>query len=311
MINFNDLKRSKNSNIPTWDALASIILMIIGNNQPWQVNDIMTALVKAVNFPPTIIDATYPNKHINIIYNRLGWALSELYNAGLIQRVQRSTYQITPLGKQVAKQYGLKLDSKIIHAQPQYQQHQAEVNQRKSSINPEPLEALSLTEQLEQQVNSFNNGIAVDLLHRILKADPAFFERLVVKLLVTMGYQGTDGQAIVTQRANDGGIDGIINQDPLGTQRVYIQAKRYQIGNNVQRPAINAFFGAISIEHADRGVFITTSDFSQGAIAAAKQSNIILINGQQLTDLMLKYHVGVQVKETYQLMSIDEDFFDE
>ena len=307
MIKYTDLKHNKDTNIPTWDGFAAIILMIMSNNQTWTIQTIYDAIIKTVNLPLAIINATYAQQKINIVRNRINWAMSELATAGLIKRLERSTYQITTHGEQIAKQYGLKLDSKIIHAQSQYQQHQITVKQHKTNEST----PLNLTTLLAQQVHDYNSNVAVDLLHHILNADPAFFERLVVKLLVAMGYQGTDGQAIVTQRSHDGGIDGIINQDPLGTQRVYIQAKHYKIGENVQRPAINAFYGAIAIEHADRGVFITTSDFSKGAIEAAKKSNIILINGQQLTELMLKYHVGVQVKKTYQLMAIDEDFFAE
>lgn len=142
-----------------------------------------------------------------------------------------------------------------------------------------------------------------------MDSDPAFFEQLVAKLLSAMGYKGPSGTAEVTSLTNDGGIDGVINQDPLGTQTVYVQAKRFAKQNIVQRPAIQAFFGALSQIHADRGVFITTSSFSQGAIETAKSFSIVLIDGIRLTDLMLQYRVGVQEKRTFTLFEVDEDFF--
>lgn len=144
-----------------------------------------------------------------------------------------------------------------------------------------------------------------------MSLNQSFFEHLVVDLLIKMGYQGVHGSAIVTPSTHDGGIDGVINQDPLGTSTVYVQAKRYQATNVVQRPAIDGFYGALSRVHADRGVFITTSSFSDQAEQTAKTFSIILIDGLKLTDLMLQYKVGVQAKRHYELFTVDEDYFEE
>ncbi len=126
-----------------------------------------------------------------------------------------------------------------------------------------------------------------------------------------MGYKGTNGQSVVTQKSNDGGIDGIINQDPLGLRTVYVQVKRYSEKNVVGSPEINSFFGALRRKQADRGVFITTSSFTNDARDAAKQLNIALVDGEMLTNLMIQYKVGVQVSQTYELYDIDDDFFEE
>ncbi|KGJ73481.1 restriction endonuclease, partial [Cryobacterium roopkundense] len=140
--------------------------------------------------------------------------------------------------------------------------------------------------------------------------EPGFFEQAVVQLLLAMGYGGTTGSGSVTQLSNDGGIDGVIDQDVLGLSRVYIQAKRYADSNVVGRPDIQAFVGALSGK-ADSGVFITTSRFSDGARVYAEgvPTRVILIDGKRLTSLMIRYGVGVQVRETYRVVEIDEDFF--
>ncbi|QEU47954.1 hypothetical protein FMM01_11910 [Schleiferilactobacillus harbinensis] len=174
----------------------------------------------------------------------------------------------------------------------------------------ESVEKIDTPRKITKEATDFNNQIATELHKRILESDPAFFESLVTKLLEAMNYKGPNGTVEITPLTNDKGIDGIINQDPLGTRTVYVQAKRYATENVVQRPAIQAFYGALSQIHADRGVFITTSSFSKGAVEAATSFSIVLIDGIQLTDLMLQYHVGVQVKQTLQLFEVDEDFFD-
>lgn len=139
--------------------------------------------------------------------------------------------------------------------------------------------------------------------------NPYDFEGLMVKLLSVMGYKGDEGQSMVTQKSNDGGIDGVINQDPLGLSKVYIQVKRYSVNHSVQRPEITSFSGAIQLRHADRGVFITTSTFTSGAVEAARDLNITLVNGEMLTNLMLQYGVGVEVEKQYTVYRIDKDIF--
>lgn len=134
---------------------------------------------------------------------------------------------------------------------------------------------------------------------------------MMVTLLSNMGYKGTDGQSLVTQKSNDGGIDGIINQDPLGLQTIYVQVKRYAENNIIGSPEIDSFSGALRRKRADRGVFITTSSFTSGARQAAKQLNIALVDGEMLTNLMIQYKVGVQIRQVYELYDIDDDFFKE
>jgi restriction system protein len=170
---------------------------------------------------------------------------------------------------------------------------------------------LDPTEQILQGIARIHADVADDLLTRLHGKEPGFFERAVVKLLVAMGYGGADRAAKVTQQSNDEGIDGIIDQDTLGLSRVYVQAKRYAPDQSVGRPEIQAFVGALSGK-ADGGVFITTGRFSQGAqtYAAAVPTRVILIDGKRLTELMIRYNVGVQEKQSLRIVEIDEDFFE-
>ena len=143
-----------------------------------------------------------------------------------------------------------------------------------------------------------------------MKQTLSFFEKLVVKLLDAMGYSGKNGNVKVTPQSNDGGIDGIINQDPLGTSTVYLQVKRYAEKNIIGRPAIQAFFGALASVNAGRGVFITTSSYSRGALDFARNQGIVLIDGIQLTELMLEYRVGIETTKEYKVYQINYDDFE-
>ena len=156
-------------------------------------------------------------------------------------------------------------------------------------------------------------GLAAILLcpAAALAQDPAFFEAAVVQLLVKMGYGGADGRATVTAKSNDGGIDGIIDQDTLGLSRVYVQAKRYALDATIDRPAIQSFVGALD-GRAGSGVFITTASFTKGArdYAESRSTRVILIDGPRLARLMIQYGVGVQEKQTVRIVEVDEDFFE-
>ena len=178
-----------------------------------------------------------------------------------------------------------------------------EVADEASALDPE--------EQIASGVARINVDVADQLLTRILAQEPVFFEQAVLDLLMAMGYGGAEGSATRTQLSNDGGIDGIVDQDALGLSRIYVQAKRSTTGT-VGRPAIQEFVGALAGNQANQGVFITTSSFSAEAARFAEQvpTRIVLIDGERLTRLMIRYGVGVQVKRTIHLVEVDEDFFE-
>ncbi|WP_179394512.1 restriction endonuclease [Lacticaseibacillus absianus] len=313
--NYKDLKIGKHG-IPTWDGMIPVIMFFAAQQKTWQGSDLTDAVVDEIELPLALREKGYDNyPKEKIVNNRIHWALSDLALSGLLRRPKRGVYEITPLGHQLNDQYGRDLAAKIIHAQPAYLAHQEELAKHQTSPEGaldegEDDTTIAKIDRIQAQIEAYNAEIATDLLDRIREAEPTFFENLVADLLRKMGYQGPNGDATVTSASHDGGIDGIINQDPLGTSTVYYQAKRYQADNVVQRPAIQGFYGALSNVHADRGVFITTSSFTQGAKDQAKSFAIVLIDGTRLTELLLHYHVGVQAKKNYDLFQIDEDYFE-
>lgn len=249
--------------------------------------------------------------------NRIGWGVSFLTNVGALTRPKRGHYAITDAGRQLLTTFpnGVKeSDIRMLGKDPQspirvYQKSERQTNPLDPITVPNS-ETMTPTEQVQSGVERIHEEVAVELLERLQGKEPGFFEQAVVQLLLAMGYGGTTGSGSVTQLSNDGGIDGVIDQDVLGLSRVYIQAKRYADSNVVGRPDIQAFVGALSGK-ADSGVFITTSRFSDGALVYAEgvPTRVILIDGKRLTSLMIRYGVGVQVRETYRVVEIDEDFF--
>lgn len=170
-------------------------------------------------------------------------------------------------------------------------------------------------EQIEAAYASLHAALRADLLARVLQNTPGFFERVIVDLLVAMGYGGSQRSAAaeLVGRSGDGGVDGVINEDPLGLDRVYVQAKRYAPGNPVGRPEVQGFLGSLVGRGATKGVFVTTSTFTSQAIDFARPlpQRIILINGQRLADLMIEHDVGVRVNRRIEFKRLDEDFFGE
>ena len=312
-MDYRDLKQGKHQ-LPTWDALAPLTLKTAQEQPEWHGKELKRKVADSLGLPEKLRTLTYDDlSYKNIIEDRAGWAVGELNTAGLLKRTRRGYYEISDLGRK-ALQDSSPIDRKSIHNQPLYRQHERELEERKKrnvGALPDNSESMDIISNLNQKVDAYNAEVATNLLQRIREADPEFFENLVVELLGAMGYRGPNGSARVTQRTNDGGIDGVINQDALGTRTVYIQAKRYAENNKVQRPAIDSFYGAISRKHADRGVFITTSGFSKQASETAEGFSIVLIDGIQLTELMLQYHVGVQVKQRMEIFEIDKDFFED
>lgn len=249
--------------------------------------------------------------------NRIGWAVSFLANIGALTRPKRGHYQITEAGRELIHRFpeGVREhDLKLLGEDPSspISVYQPTVTKSKTALPASAAEADSLTpiEQVQGGIERIHEEVAAELLERLRGKEPGFFEQAVVDLLLAMGYGGATGSGSITQLSNDGGIDGVIDQDVLGLSRVYIQAKRYADGNTVGRPDLQAFVGALSGK-ADSGVFITTSSFSAGAkeYATHVPTRIILIDGTRLSALMIRYGVGVQVKETYRVIEIDEDFF--
>ncbi|MGX6969475.1 restriction endonuclease [Vagococcus bubulae] len=310
---------STSNNVPRCEALLPYALEILKDGREIHKNEFRKRVIKLLAIPDDIVNIKYPNHPDaeGILMDRLNYVLSDLFKAKAVERTKRGVYKVTDFGIGLLDKYGENLDYTILKQQEPYLNYLKELKIRneKSGIESSYLQEGNTEEQdlmeVENIVTSMKNMVATELLEKVRASDPIFFETLVVKLLVGMGYSGTNGNAYVTKPTNDGGIDGVINQDPLGTSTVYIQAKRYAEDNKVGRAAIQSFYGALADVHADRGVFITTSDYSKGAIDFAKNQGIVLINGIELTDLMIQYEIGVEPIREYKLYRIDNDYFEE
>ncbi|MDN6659483.1 MAG: restriction endonuclease, partial [Acidipropionibacterium jensenii] len=260
-----------------------------------------------------------------VVYrNRIGWAASYLNTYGMVTKPNRGVYVITAAGRELLAASGDKLTTKelVTYAKAHGTMPVTESDDKAASSSaagastvtalPEESVLLDPVEQIEEGVQRLNNTIADELLTRLHSNDPSFFEQAVLDLLIAMGYGGAEGRATRTQLSNDGGIDGVIDQDALGLSRIYVQAKRYALDRTVVRPDIQAFVGALQGVQASQGVFITTGRFTVGAVqyAEAIQSRVILIDGERLARLMIRYGVGVQVERTVAIVKVDEDFFE-
>ncbi|WP_108032590.1 restriction endonuclease [Trichococcus patagoniensis] len=311
------LKQSKDG-IPTYDSLYPYILLVLKDKSEQTNKQISKAVFEYLHIPSEIIRIKYPKypEADGILENRFSFALTDLYRAGAIARPRRATYTITEFGIKLLSSKGDELTKDLLKKTPEYIKYEEEMKVRNKSDNiladevndEDPIDERIRIIEFSKKVN---NEVATELLDKIRNINPYFFEKLVIDLLDTMGYVGPNGNAMVTSKSNDGGIDGIINQDPLGTNTVYVQAKRYKEDNIIQRPDIQGFYGALAGINADRGVFITTSRFSKAATEYAMRQGIVLVDGIQLTDMMLKYKVGVQTHKKIELLKIDEDYFEE
>lgn len=310
MIDYTTLKHSSDG-MPTWDAYLGIILKLATNKPLWTADELKTAAVNELDLPDELRNKKYNSKYMgNVAKNRAGFALSNLKIAGYLHSPKRGEYEITQLGKNAWEKYGLNLTRAVVHEEPLYKQYKTKKVKDKST-NSDASESIdSLNKELIQDwFNQKTDELKDQLLAKLTEMNPYAFEGLMVELLNRMGYKGPNGQSIVTQKSNDNGIDGVIYQDALGLQKVYLQVKRYAPNNPVGRPEITSFSGAVKLKHTDRGVFITTSTFTTGAEEAAQNLNITTIDGEMLTNLMVQYRVGVEEAKTYHIYRINKDDF--
>ncbi len=300
--------------MPTWDGFMVYVLRYLSDGVERGVNEIRQEVADLAG----LTEEQRGEKHLSgqsKAENRILWAVSYLTRVEAIERPSRARYRITPKGAELLAQYpgGITAINLRSMAKPGDEWWLAKPKDTGAMLTVVDVEAepLDPIEQIEEGLARIQSAVAADLLQRLQSNSPTFFENAVVKLLVAMGYGGAGGTEEATQRSNDGGIDGIIDRDALGLDRVYIQAKRYASTTPVQRPEVQAFVGALSGK-ATTGVFLTTGRFSQGAedYARTAHTRVILIDGQRLTELMIRYGVGVQSRQILNVVAVDEDFFE-
>jgi len=264
-------------------------------------------------------DQTLPSSGQSVLYNRAQWAKTYLKQAGLLQPTKRAHFQISERGLQILKAPPARIDIAFLEQFEEFRAFRDRSKKADDAGRPAVIEVaeVSLDSSPEDVLTSAHQQIEeafiAELIDRLLVGTPAFFEKAIVELLLAMGYGGSSndaGRAI--GQSGDNGVDGVIDQDPLGVDQIYLQAKRYAADNIVGASAIRDFFGALSLKKAQKGIFVTTSSFSKSARETAAQlgGRIVLIDGKQLGRLMVRYNVGCRDKYTLHVKDFDEDFFD-
>jgi restriction system protein len=250
-----------------------------------------------------------------VFYNRVGWARTYLKKAGLLEDPKRGYFRITDRGQEVLATKPERVDMKFLKQFPEYIEFRETVRESaEETVDDEDLEGLTPEEALENAYQRIRNDLSDELLEYVLNSTPGFFEKLVVELLVKMGYGGSQRDAArAVGQSGDEGIDGIIDEDRLGLDTIYVQAKKWKESSSVGRPEIQKFVGALQGKKAKKGIFITTTSFSKEASEYASNIDIkvVLIDGSRLTDLMIDYGVGVSTHTQYELKELDSDYFGE
>jgi restriction system protein len=252
-----------------------------------------------------------PSARQTVIANRVHWAVAYLGKTGLIERTRRAHYRIANRGRDALAEQRERIDLKFLNRYPELALFRGE-RPAETTIHVGRETEATPDEVMRAAHAEIDSALRQQILERIAKSRPQFFEALIVKLLVTMGFGGGTGMAArAIGGSGDDGLDGVIDQDALGLDRVYLQAKRYGPENSVGPNAIRDFFGSLDIAKASKGVFITTSSFTRAARETAERlgKRIVLIDGDQLATLMIRYDVGVRIEETLHIKKVDEDFF--
>lgn len=283
-----------------------------------RVGDAVDMIGEQLQLTPEERAQLVPSGKQALLRVRIHWAKTYLVKGGLIEITRRGYFKISPRGQKVLDSRPVRIDNNFLNQFEEFRQFK-EISREGARQDKIPLEPflVSQTETPDEIVRAahrqIETSLAQELLDRIRTAPPAFFERLIVSLLLSMGYGGSTmdaGRAL--GGSGDDGVDGVIDQDALGLDRVYVQAKRYANGNNVGSAAIRDFFGSLDRHKAAKGLFVTTSAFSSSArdTAAFLSKRIVLIDGEQLTRLMIRYNVGCRVEDTLYIKKVDEDFFE-
>lgn len=297
--------------IPDFQTLMLPVLEIFEDGNEHSIHEALDSLAHRFELTEEELNQLLPSGKQTTFYNRVGWARTYLSKSGLLEMTRRSFYKLTDRGKAVLASNPTRIDMKFLEQFPEYVEfRQSRRKQTKESPEVSEIDELTPEEILEEAYQEIRDNLALEVLDQVMGCTPAFFERLVVDMLVKMGYGGSRSEAArAVGRTGDGGIDGIIDEDRLGLDTIYIQAKRWE--SSVGRPEIQKFVGALMGRRARRGIFITTSSFSKEAAeyVSTIDFKVILIDGKRLAELMIDYDVGVTVVSSYQLKRIDSDYF--
>lgn len=298
--------------VPDFQSIMLPLLEYAGDNVEHSIRNAIDELADRFKLSPDQCAMLLPSGKQAMFDNRVGWARTYLQKAGLLKKTRRGYFQISELGLGLLKQKPAFINVKFLKQYPEFNEfHELKHDKETPPEAPSPSEEVTPEEALEAAYQQLRDEVASELLSNIKACTPAFFEQLVVDVLVAMGYGGSRKEAgRALGKSGDGGIDGIIKEDRLGLDIIYLQAKRWD-STPIGRPEIQKFAGALAGQRAKKGIFLTTSSFTKDALeyVAYLDTKIVLIDGVTLTDLMMEHNVGVTPFAAYQLKRIDADYF--
>jgi restriction system protein len=305
--------------IPDYQTLMLPVLRAASSGEV-RISEVVDQLADEFHLTPQERSELLPSGKQTIFSNRTHWAKSYLGKAGLVELTRRAHFRITDRGRHVLASPPERIDIHFLEQFPEFVKFRSasDNDSGETGVDPVPVEivqnmGMTPDEMIRTAHGQLEDALAQELLERVIAAPPEFFERLIVQLLIEMGYGGTVADAgRALGKSGDGGVDGVIDQDALGMDRIYVQAKRYADGNNVGPGAIRDFFGSLDRFKAAKGLFVTTSTFSPSAKETADflSKRIVLIDGRQFAKLMIRYNVGCRIEETIYLKKIDEELFE-
>lgn len=296
--------------LPAFAAFLRPVLSAFGDDMPHNLREVRERVAEMLGLDESDRGLFLSDNRTPVHVSRTDWAVTYLHRAGALQRVSRGVYEITGRGRSLLEHHPSQISVQDLLEFPEFRQFYVPRNDNQNGTTPPP-DPRPPTERLEEAYRDSRASLAAELLDQVSRVSPRFFEQLVLDLLLAMGYGGSiEDAASAVGRAGDGGIDGIIKEDKLGLDVVYVQAKRWQ--QNVGRPEVQAFVGALAGKKARKGVFITTSDFTREAreYVLGLEPKIVLIDGRQLAELMIDHDVGVTTVQTYRLKRVDLDYFE-
>ena len=313
--------------IPTYDVLMLPVLRLCAEKL-WVMRDLVARVADDLGLSQSEREQMIPSGTMTVITSRVHWAKTYLKQAGLVEQPKRAQVQVSARGREVLAGNPTKIDAASLQRFDEFRDFLSRTKSEDGSFGlpalaanaPLPVTPAAETvntpeEQIASASLTLDDSLRDALLARVLESNPTFFEKLIVDLLLAMGYGGSRADAgEQLGGTGDGGVDGVIREDQLGLDRVYLQAKRYQPGHTVGSETVQAFMGALVGKGAQKGVLITTSTFSKTAISVASQSGhlrLVLIDGDELTKLMVRFCVGVRIARTVEIKRIDLDYFED
>jgi restriction system protein len=296
--------------IPDYQTIMLPLLRLCSDEKEHNIQNAVDILAKNFHLKEEELNELLPSGQQTIFINRVAWARTYLKHSGLITSPRRGVFTITERGKKLLSSNPARIDNKTLSQYAEFRFFKSRKKKDDTEEENNTSQTSTPEEQFESAYENLRNELANEILHQLKNCSPALFEKIVIEVLVKMGYGGSlkdAGRAI--GKTGDEGIDGIIKEDKLGLDIIYVQAKRWE--SNVGRPEVQKFAGALQGQRAKKGILITTSNYSKEAVEFVSKidSKIILIDGEQLVDYMIDFNVGVTTMAIFEIKKVDSDYF--